>query len=430
MSAVGLPPAADLGDREEVGRKAFADALAELDRAASLLSLAPGLHEMFRTPRHSLEVAVPIRCDDGIVRTYEGYRVQHSLTRGPGKGGVRYHPHSSLDETKALAMRMTWKTALVDLPFGGAKGAIACDPAKLSASELERLTRRYTSEIAPWIGPNYDILAPDLNTGEREMAWIMDTYSAHVGFPAVGTVVTGKPLTVGGETARLTATGLGVAECVALAARELELTPPITVAVAGYGNVGRSAAEALAADDDYRIVAISDVTGGRAAPGGLDVHAIARELDAGATVSELQPGEEIPRDAVLEISCDILIPASIGGVITADNVDRIRACGIVEGANHPTTTSADASLAARGTMVVPDILANAGGIIASHFEWARQIRGAAPLDVADGVVRTLRDTFASVRQLAADDGVSLREAALCIAVRRVAEAHLARGLYP
>ncbi len=408
---------------------AWSAALAQLDRAASLLGLDAGLHEMLRHPRRVVEVAVPIRLDGGGMRTFEGFRVQHSLTRGPGKGGLRYHPGVTLDDVKALAMLMTWKCALVDLPFGGAKGAVRCDPAQLSTAELERLTRRYAAEIMPLIGPGRDVMAPDLNTGEREMAWIMDTYSTATGY-AVAASVTGKPVVVGGSRQRGSATGVGVAECVRLAAARLGLRAPVRVAVAGYGNVGRAAAEALAADDDVAIVGIGDVGGARVDPAGLPVDAVGAALAAGATVAELPYGEPCGRDELLVCECDVLIPAAVAGVLHAGNADAVQARVVVEGANGPTTPAADAILADRGIAVVPDLLANAGGVIVSWFEWAEGLHAVSQGRAQEPMLDKLRAAFAEVAHEADRAGVGLRDAALCLAVRRVAETHEARGLYP
>lgn len=385
---------------------------------------------MLRRPRHVIEVAVPIRGDAGETRTFPGFRVQHSLTRGPGKGGLRYHPDASLAETKALAMSMTWKCALVELPFGGAKGAVRCDPDRLSVGELERLTRRYTSEIAPWIGPDRDILAPDLNTGEREMAWIMDTYSAGIGFPAIGTSVTGKPPIIGGSGARGPATGIGVAACVRRAAEALGLRSPVRVAVAGYGKVGRAAGEDLARDESFRVVGASDVTGARHDPRGLDPDRL-REAVAEGGLRAAQTGEPLEPPELLALDCDVLIPAAVTGMIDRRVAERVRAGLVVEAANSPTTAAADAVLGERGVTVVPDLVANAGGIIASYLEWQRaDLPGPGPADSNELVADRLRRAFDTARAFAADRAVTLREAAVCIGVDRVARAHRARGLYP
>jgi glutamate dehydrogenase (NAD(P)+) len=430
VTAAALEGEAAAALRED-DRSPWDEALAQLARAAHVLDLAPGLHEMLSVPRRAVEVAVPIRTDEGERRTFLGYRVQHSLTRGPGKGGVRFDPFLSFDETKALAMLMTWKCALVEVPFGGAKGGVRCDPHRLSLGELERLTRRYASELAPLIGPTRDVLAPDLNTGEREMAWIMDTYSAMVGSP-VGTCVTGKPVVVGGSAERRSATGVGVAHCVKVAATRFGLEPPVRVAIAGFGNVGETVAKLLAEEDGFMVVGISDLSGGRYQEGGLPVRRLATEAERAGGVGVTEIGEPISRGELLEAPCDVLVPAAISRVLRADNAGRIQARAVVEAANGPTTAAADRILAERGVQIVPDILANAGGVIASYFEWAQ---GLQPLswparDVAESLAGRLDAAFEDVADFGEAHEVNLRDAALCVGVRRVADAHLARGLYP
>lgn len=412
-------------------RGPWATALEQLARASELLSLDEGMHEMLRLPRRSIEVAVPVRLDDGRVRTFPGYRVQHSLTRGPGKGGLRYHPGVTLDEVRALAMLMTWKCALVDIPFGGAKGGITCDPSTMTVPELERMTRRYASEIAPLIGPDRDIMAPDMNTGEREMAWIMDTYSTALGY-TVGPSVTGKPVTVGGSPQRRGATGAGMAECVRLAADHAKLDGPVRIAVAGYGNVGRTTAELLAADPRFVLVGLSDVSGARYAADGLPVAEIGAELDAGRKVSTLSSGTQLDRDALLTCACDVLVPASVPAVLHAGNAGAIAARIVVEGANGPITGEADELLTRNGVTVVPDILANAGGVIVSYFEWAQGLQAMpwTPAWVSERMVEMMRAAFAAVVAESERRELTLRDAALCLGVQRVADAHTARGLYP
>ena len=419
-------------DRYAIGDAAWAQALAEYRAAASRIGLDDGMIEMLGHPRRSIEVAVPIRMEDGTTRTFEGYRVQHSITRGPGKGGLRFHPGVTLNEVRALAMNMTWKCALVDIPYGGAKGGVRCDPRELSEHELERVTRRYASEIMPLIGPGRDVLAPDIGTSEREMAWIMDTYNAAVGM-TLGAPVTGKPVVVGGSSGRRRATGYGVAECVKLALGLDGLRPPVRVAIAGYGEVGRVAAETLAADPDYfRIVSIGDVSGGRHDPNGLDIASAGRHLDGGGALVDLDTGDAVTPAELLEVDCDVLIPAAVGGVINEDNVDAIKASIVVEGANGPTTVAADQRLAERGVDVVPDILANAGGVIASHLESVQGVQGSpwTPAETFAGVQQRLQGAFAAAVEISAQQDVALREAALCLAIGRVATAHRTLGLYP
>lgn len=410
---------------------AWSEARAQLDRAADTLRLPDGLHEMLREPRRSIEVSVPILRDRGDRETFIGWRVQHSRTLGPGKGGVRFHPEATFEETKALAMLMSWKCALVNIPYGGAKGAIRCDPTTFSDAERERLTRRYTSEILPVIGEARDILAPDINTGEREMAWVMDTLMT-ADARAAGTSVTGKPVIVGGSSARRMATSFGLVVCLLRAVEMLEFRAPIRVVIAGYGNVGRGVGQILSTDPSFQVVGISDVSGARYAPEGLDIGAINPVLNAtGGLVSGLA-GEPISPPELLEADCDVLIPAAVGGVINADNVDRIKAKLIVEGANGPTTSEADRVLAEKGVTLVPDILANAGGVISSHFEWVQGVQGLAWSwnEVEERLRHQLNEAFAEVREQAERNDMTLRDAAVAVGVKRVADAHLVRGLYP
>jgi glutamate dehydrogenase (NAD(P)+) len=422
------------GRRQRAGDAADAlwmNSQAEVARVGGVLGLDDGMVAMLTQPRRSVEVAVPVQLDSGELHVFCGYRVQHSLTRGPAKGGVRYHPFVSLTETKALAMSMTWKCALVDIPYGGGKGGVRCDPSELSRGELERVTRRYASEIMPLIGPGRDVLAPDIGTGEREMAWIMDTYKAAAGALA-GSPVTGRPVVVGGSEGRRRATGYGVAECVKLGVGMLGMETPVRVAVSGFGDVGRVAAELLAAHDGFSVVAVGDVTGGRHAPQGLDIAAIGRHCDEGGALVEAPGGEPVDVDELLELPCDVLVPAAVAGVIHAGNADRVQARLVVEGANHPTTAEAEAGLAGRGVTVVPDVLANAGGVVASHLESVQDTHGSAwrARETYAGVEQRLRGAFAAVCECAGLRGLGLREAALCIAMERVAAAHRALGLYP
>ena len=414
----------------------WAEAQLQLAHAAEALELDPGLHEMLAQPRRSMTVAIPVRMDDGRLVTFTGYRVQHSLTRGPAKGGLRYHPRVTLEETQALAMWMTWKCALVGLPYGGGKGAVRCDPALLSVHELERLTRRYAHEIAPIIGPGKDILAPDLNTGEREMAWIADTYAT--GAPAgLGSPVTGRPVDVGGSAARRSATGVGVAHCVIAAAEHMGMAAPVRVAIAGYGNVGAAVAERLAHQPGFAVVAVSDATGGLADPDGLSVERLDAALHADpaadlAGLADSGIGAPIARDAVLTCDCDILVPAAVAGVLTSDNAAAVRAQVVVEGANGPTTATAEAALNNRGIHVVPDILANAGGVIGSFAEWMQDWKGASWTiqQVYRQIEEHLTDALDATWNAAQEHGTSMREGALRLAVQRVARAHTTRGLYP
>lgn len=405
---------------------ALSTSVAAFEDAADLLDLDTGLREFLLRPRRALSVSVSIRDDRGELRTFEGWRVQHSLTRGPGKGGLRYHPAASLEETTALAMAMTWKCALVELPYGGAKGAVRCDPQSQSPQELERITRRYAGLIMPLIGPGRDVLAPDLGTSEREMAWIMDTYSAQSGM-ITGSAVTGKPLILGGSHARRSATGVGVAAVVRLVAQKLGLSAPVRVAVAGYGEVGRTVAELLDEEPAFAVTAVSDVSGARVCEDGIDTRALARQLDEGASVAESSVGEPLSRDQALEARCDVLVPAAVSGVLSAENAARVQARTVVEAANAATSGDADAILCERGVTVVPDVLANPGGVVASYYEERGETVAST---VVEGIKARIGRAFAETASVAERHGVPLRQAALALAIERVAAAHMARGLFP
>lgn len=409
----------------------LADARIQLTQAAEALGYDDGLLRMLATPRREIAVGVPLRRDDGSVEVLQGYRVQHNYSRGPAKGGVRFSPQVSLDEVRALAMWMTWKCALMDLPYGGAKGGVAFDPSQYSIAERERVTRRYTSEILPVIGPERDIPAPDIGTDEQTMAWMMDTYSVTQGHTVHG-VVTGKPVSLGGSLGRATATSRGVAH-VALAAldsRGLRYADT-SAAVQGFGKVGRSAALFLA-EAGVRIVAVSDQFGALRNDGGLDVEAVARHVDRTGSVVGYDGAEAIDGTALLELPVDLLVPAAVEGVIHDGNVHRVQAPIIVEAANGPTTAAADAALEQRGALVVPDILANAGGVIVSYFEWAQANQTYRwPLEVVEQRLRErMIAAWDEVRAGSERTGRSLRRTAMITAVERVADAHLSRGLYP
>lgn len=407
------------------------EAEAQLDRVVSGMGLSDGLREFLRLPRRAVEVALPVRLDDGSLQTFRGYRVQHSTTRGPAKGGVRYHPSASLEESKALAMTMTWKCALVDIPYGGGKGAVRCEPSRLAVSELERLTRRYANEIAPLIGRGKDILAPDIGTGPREMGWIQDTIQVANG-GAYGSSVTGKPLIVGGTAGRARATGRGVAQVTRAFAATLKRSSPIRVSIAGFGEVGRAAAERLAADDDFRIVGIGDVSGGRYNAAGFGLVELSLAADREMPVAELDIGDAISVPELLTAPTDVLIPASISGVIHAGNASMVAAPLVVEAANGPTTLEAEAELASRRVTVVPDILANAGGVIASYQEAVQEAQGIvlSEADMDERVGNRLRPAIEATIASAREHGVGLRDAALRLGIGRVLLAHEARGLYP
>ena len=407
---------------------AFETARAQLRKAVDQLGLSENDWQTLSTPRRILEVAVPLRRDNDKVEMYKGFRVQYSTTRGPSKGGVRFHPQIDLEETIALAMLMTWKCALTNLPFGGAKGGIAVDAQTLSERENERLTRRYTSEILPIIGPERDIPAPDIGTDERNMAWMMDTYSVNAGFSVPG-VVTGKPIVLGGSIGRNSATGDGVAISTREALRIRGIDPiGATVAIQGFGKVGYWAAVALE-NMGMKIVAVSDVNGaviGFNNVTELWTHSLAhKNLDAPGT-------DRLTNAELLHLDVDVLIPAALSDAITAQTASGIRAKIVVEGANAPTTPEGDAILNDKGVLVVPDILANSGGVIVSYFEWVQDKQNYPwnADEVKTNLNSILMKAFHEVEQMATSRKVTWREAAHMLGVARVAEAHKLRGLYP
>jgi len=409
----------------------LADAQSQLTAAVEHLGLDPGIHEMLGTPRRELRVSVPLRRDDGRISVVSGYRVQHNFSRGPAKGGLRFAPGVDLDEVRALAMWMTWKCALVDVPYGGAKGGVTIDPREHSQAELERVTRRYTSEILPIIGPTVDIPAPDVGTNEQTMAWIMDTYSAAVGYTVPG-VVTGKPVSLGGSLGRASATSRGVAH-VALKAMATRGVDPATAsaAVQGFGKVGRDTARFLA-DAGVAVRAISDIDGAVVAEGGLDIAALAAHVDRTGTVVGFDGGDVLDPAELLLLDVDALVPAATEGVLTEDNAGHVRARIVVEGANGPTTEAADAILADRDVLVVPDILANAGGVVVSYFEWvqANQAYQWSEADVNERLIERMDRAWHTVVDYASAHKMTQRSAATALAVQRVTEAHRLRGLYP
>ena len=410
---------------------AWSTALSQLDEAAAFMGLEPEFHEVFRTPKRILTVSIPVRMDDGRVEVFTGFRVHHSLARGPAKGGIRYHPDVSVDEVKALAMWMTWKCAVVGIPYGGAKGGVRLDPKRLSDAELERLTRRYASEILPFIGPERDIPAPDVNTDERIMAWMMDTYSMNSGYSVPG-VVTGKPVSIGGSQGRSGATSRGVVTVAMQALKQLGMQPEgRTVAIQGFGKVGGFAAQ-LFHDAGFNVIGIADYKGGVYNARGLNPTALMRYKGEADTVAGYPGADAITNDELLALECDLLVPAAIEDQITERNVDQIKAKIIVEGANGPTTPEADHRLAERGILVVPDVLANAGGVTVSYFEWVQDIQ--AYFWTEDEVNVRMRDVmeraYGEARALSEEKNVRLRLAALAIGIGRVADAHRVRGLFP
>ena len=410
----------------------YAEALGQFDRVAQLMDLDPNISERLRVPQRSIIVTIPYRRDDGTgVKALFGYRVQHVLTMGPTKGGIRYAPDVNLGEVAALAMLMTWKCAIVGIPFGGAKGGVRVDPTKLSRAEIQRVTRRYTAEIIDFIGPDKDIPAPDMGTDEQVMAWIMDTYSQQVGHtePAV---VTGKPPALGGSVARREATGRGLVSLLPVAANQCGIkVEGARVAVQGFGNVGRYAALA-ASQAGAKVVAISDVSGGLYNATGIDIEAALTHIDKHRTLEGFAGGDAIDNATLLSLDCEVLMPCATGGVLTADNAGDIKARLIMEGANGPTTGEADKILEAKGVLVVPDVLANAGGVTVSYFEWVQDLQNY--LWSESEIVGRLREimsrAYEEVQAVARIHKTDMRTAALIKGIKRVADAKLARGVYP
>ena len=406
-------------------------ARSQLAAAVAHLGYDDGLHELLATPRRELHVAVPIKTDAGDLKVFHGYRVQHNTTRGPGKGGIRFSPDVDIDEVRALAMWMTWKCAVVDIPYGGAKGGVTIAPWEHSQAELERVTRRYTSEIMSFIGPDTDIPAPDMNTNGQNMAWIMDTYSVANGCTTPA-VVTGKPLEVGGSRGRETATSAGVVHVTTSALAEVgETLTGKTVAIQGFGKVGSHAATLYQAQG-AKIVAVSDVYGGIRNNDGFDVAALFAHVAATGSVIGFPDSDPLSNTEILALDVDILVPAALENVLTGDTAGSVKARLVVEGANGPTTPEADAILQANGVTVVPDILANAGGVLVSYFEWvqAKQAFWWTEHEISERLAQRMAVAFDGVADVARNDGITLREAATVIAVKRVAEAHKIRGLYP
>jgi len=405
--------------------------LSQLDEVAKEINLDEDIHQILRHPKRCLTVSIPIQMDNGKIKVFTGFRVQHNVTRGPAKGGIRYHPSVTLDETKALAMLMTWKCAVVNIPYGGAKGGIICDPRKLSLKEVERLTRRYISEIISFIGPEKDIPAPDVNTNPQVMAWIMDTYSMDVGYSVPG-VVTGKPISIGGSLGRNAATARGVMFSLMNAAKKLKLDLfEKRIAIQGYGNVGGNLAHLLS-DEGYKIIAISDVEGGIYNPKGLDPIKVSLALKESGSVVGFKDADKITNQELLAVDCDVLIPAALENQIDEDNADKIRAKLIVEAANGPITPQADKILEGKGVFIIPDILANAGGVTVSYFEWVQGLQ--AYFWTEREVNLKLRDimqkAFDKVYRISEERKITMRKAAYILAVERVAEATRVRGLYP
>lgn len=409
----------------------YAQAIAQFDVAAERLNLSQELRAILRTPKRELTVNFPVRMDDGRVEMFTGYRVQHNINRGPAKGGIRFDANVSLDEVRALAMWMTWKCAVVNIPFGGAKGGVIVDPRTLSRSELERLTRRYATEIATVIGPESDIPAPDVNTNPQVMAWIMDTYSMHHGY-SIPAVVTGKPLSVGGSEGRMEATGRGVYVVTREACKALNMRlEGASVIVQGFGNVGSVTARLLH-EAGARIVGLSDVYGAVYNERGIDVNRAVRYVQEHGTLKGLPDTSAMDGKQLLEMPCDILIPAALEGQLTHTNARRIQAKLIVEAANGPTTTEADAIFRERGIPVVPDILANAGGVTVSYFEWVQDLQHFfwAEDEINKRLEQIMVRSFEAINNKRLEQDSDFRLGAYLLAVSRVAEATQVRGIYP
>lgn len=407
------------------------EARAQLAEAATVLGYGADEVAMLAAPRREVTVSISLRRDDGSTEVLTGHRVQHNLSRGPAKGGLRYSPDVDLDEVRALAMWMTWKCALLDVPYGGAKGGVVIDPRHYSAAELERVTRRYTSEIMPLIGPTKDIPAPDIGTDEQTMAWMMDTYSVASGHTVLG-VVTGKPISLGGSLGRASATSRGVVYTALAALRHVCSDPAsATAAVQGFGKVGRGAARFLD-DAGVTVTAVSDQYGAIWSPEGLDVAAVEAHVDRTGSVTGFPGVVAVDNDTLLALEVDLLVPAAVEGVLHGANAPSVRARVVVEGANGPTTTEADRVLEERGVLVVPDILANAGGVVVSYFEWvqANQAYWWSETEVEARLADRMSSAWQEVLAESRLHDLSLRTAATCLAVRRVAEAHRQRGLYP
>jgi glutamate dehydrogenase (NAD(P)+) len=408
----------------------FGDAIAYFNEAAELLDLEPGIRRLLTKPSRQIIFSIPFQRDNGELDVFTGYRVQYNFARGPAKGGIRYHPGVTLDEVTALAFWMTWKCAVVDLPFGGGKGGVTCDPTTLSKGELERITRRYASELVEVVGPDKDVPAPDVGTTPQIMAWFMDTYSMHVRQHVPG-VVTGKPLNIGGSRGRVEATGRGVS-LVALAqmARMGIVARGARVVVQGFGNVGSIAAQ-MFVDAGCIVTAISDVTGAYHNAAGIDIPGATAYAQEHQSLDGYRGGERITNESLLELPCDVLVPAALEKQLTIANAARIRAKLIVEGANGPTTPEADHIFNQRGIIVIPDIVANAGGVTVSYFEWAQDRSGYfwKESEVNDRLADVMHDNFEKVCQLAQFRSVPLRTAAYMLAIDRVVQSMKTRGVY-
>jgi glutamate dehydrogenase (NAD(P)+) len=416
----------------ELDTPTFRLAVAQFDQAAEAMELDQNLRERLKLPQRSLIVSLPVKMDDGRVEVYTGYRVQHDSSRGPTKGGIRYHPDVNLGEVAALAMWMTWKCALADLPYGGAKGGVAIAPKQFSRPELQRLTRRYAAEIFPLIGPDKDVPAPDVGTDAQVMAWIMDTYSQQVGYSVPG-VVTGKPLSIGGSLGREEATGRGVVYVTLEALRHLKLDiRNTTVVIQGFGNVGAHTARIMQ-ECGARVIAVSDVQGGIFNPKGLDIpELLTLYKTRGQSLRNTKLGDWLSNDELLQLDCSVLVPAALSEQITEHNAAKLRCRILAEGANGPTTLEADRILQDQGVFIIPDILANSGGVIVSYFEWVQDVQRFfwKETDIQERLQDILISAFHRTLQFSVSKKTSMRMAALMSGIDKVAQAHLHRGLYP
>ena len=408
----------------------FGDAIAYFDEAAALLNLDPGVRAILTHPSRQIIFAIPFVRDSGAIEVYTGYRVQYNFARGPAKGGIRFHPGVTLDEVTALAFWMTWKCAAIDLPFGGAKGGVTCDPSTLSQSELERITRRYAAELVEVVGPDKDVPAPDVGTTPQTMAWFMDTYSMHMRVNTPG-VVTGKPIEIGGSLGRVEATGRGVSLVALDEMDRLGMHPAGTrVIVQGFGNVGSIAAR-MFADAGCKVVGISDVSGAYYNAAGIDISAATAFAQEHHALDGFRGGEKIANALLLEQECEVLVPAALEKVLTSDNAPRVKARLIVEGANGPTTPEADRIFQANDVVVIPDIIANAGGVTVSYFEWVQDRQGYfwKEAEVNERLKDTLISNFHVVRDLSQARNITLRTAAYMVAIERVVKSMKIRGVY-
>ncbi|OGV97255.1 MAG: glutamate dehydrogenase [Nitrospinae bacterium RIFCSPLOWO2_02_FULL_39_110] len=406
-------------------------ALKQFDIAAEKLNLDPNVTERLRAPKRALIVNVPIRMDNGTVKVFQGYRVQHSMVLGPAKGGTRYHQDVNLGEVTALAMWMSWKSALIGLPLGGAKGGIRCNPKEMSRAELQRLTRRYATEIFPLIGPERDIPGPDVGTNEQIMAWLMDTYSMQVGYSVPG-IATGKPVSIGGSLGRFEATGRGVVYATEEAAKKLSINlNGASVVIQGFGNVGYVAAKILS-EIGCKVIAVSNSKGGIYNKNGLDIKRLYEFSKDNPVLSEGKYGDNITNQELLELKCDILIPAALSAQITGDNAKRITCRILAEGANGPTTPEADQILIDKGIFLIPDILANSGGVTVSYFEWVQDLQNFfwKEKEINEKLKDIIVGAFNNMMILTEKEKVGSRTAALMMGIKKIAEAMLIRGLYP